>query len=130
MYMGNCDPNTEVVVGNITDDTLTTVTVTTKEFYFDIITGINIDVEEEDVFLRTLDGDTENFLVKHNKEAAACYCWYKQFEWDDCDCFNPCVSSPEDCGLNPSFIGCCGSSPFCSMGTANASGLCGNGGKE
>ncbi|MDA9029808.1 hypothetical protein N9H59_01725 [Flavobacteriaceae bacterium] len=130
MYMGNCDPNTEVVVGNITDDTLTTVTVTTKEFYFDIITGINIDVEEEDVFLRTLDGDTENFLVKHNKEAAACYCWYKQFSWDDCDCFNPCISDPEDCSMSMNFIGCCGSTPFCNSGSPNASGLCGNGGKE
>ena len=128
MYMGNCDPNTEVVVGNITGDTLSTVTVTTKEFYFDVITGINIDVEEEDVFLRTLDGDTENFIVKHNK-AAACNCYYESFG-SNCNCNSPCISDPGDCAWSPEFIDCCGAMPFCSSGSSSASGACGTGGKQ
>jgi hypothetical protein len=130
MYMGNCDPNTEVVVGNITDDTLTTVTVTTKEFYFDVITGVNIDVEEEDVFLRTLDGDTENFLVKHNA-ASECYCYYLNDRGASCDCFNPCISSPEECdSYSSAFVGCCATTPWCSGGSSFAGNMCGQGGKK
>lgn len=128
MYMGNCDPNTEVVVGNITGDTLSTVTVTTKEFYFDVITGINIDVEEEDVFLRTLDGDTENFIVKHNK-AGACNCYYESFG-SNCNCNSPCISDPGDCAWSPEFIDCCSAMPFCSSGSSYVSGTCGTGGKQ
>ena len=129
-YMGNCDPNTEVVVGNITGDTLSTVTVTTKEFYFDVITGINIDVEEEDVFLRTLDGDTENFIVKHNEEQIRCSCWFKYDEGMDCFCDSPCIYDPGQCMQSPTLIDCCGFRPFCSNGSSFSSGTCGAGGKK
>jgi hypothetical protein len=128
--MGNCDPNTEVVVGNITDETLSTVTVTTKEFYFDVITGINLDVEDEDVFLRTLDSDTENLIVKHNRAGAGCTCYYKQFSWDSCNCNSPCISDPGECSYSSTFIACCGDQPFCSYGGSSAVSSCGSGGKQ
>ena len=91
----------------------------------------SIDVEEVDYYFRTDSSETPTqSVIHHNKEVIGCGCYYKQLEWVNCNCTNPCVYAMGECDDSRGFIDCCGSAPRCEGGTFNA-GSCGDGaGKE
>jgi len=121
----------EVVVGNISGDTLNTLTVSSVGFLFEGLIGYNVDVEEEDVFLRPFLGDGGDFIIKHNRRGMdlGCQCYYEE-GFSNCNCNDPCISDPEECPSMGGFIDCCGSEPFCSYGSAFVGGECGTMGKQ
>jgi hypothetical protein len=126
-FIKNLKPNDEVVIGNTTDNTLTTSIVSGVEYYFDVFNGVNIDVEEEDVFLRPLVSDDNYFIIKHNI-APSCQCYSANFSGGNCICSNPCPFNPDECGdFDENFIDCCSSPPNCFSGdNAYETGVCSN----
>ena len=114
----------EVVVGSINNNILTTKIIQSSEYFFDVVDGFTIDVEEEDVYLRPLDGVTADYVIKHNKQT--CRCWYKDPEFADCVCEEPCISNPDECeSFDPTFVDCCQVQPVCFGGTSYAGLFCG-----
>jgi hypothetical protein len=114
----------EVVVGSINSNILTTKIIQSNEYFFDVVDGFTIDVEEEDVYLRPLDGTATDYVIKHNKQT--CRCWYKEVDYVDCVCNEPCISPPDECESgNPMFIDCCQSEPDCFGGGSYAGTFCG-----
>ena len=111
-FIKNLKPNDEVVIGNTTDNTLTTSIVSGVEYYFDVFNGVNIDVEEEDVFLRPLVSDDNYFIIKHNA-ASSCHCYSATNNPGNCYCNNPCVYDMSECGYDYYHIDCCSSQPSC-----------------
>ena len=124
--LSNCFVNDEIFVGNVNTNVLDTLTITNVEYYFDVFNGINIDVEDEDVFLRPLGDDNETFIIKHNfeprpveegpREPVAgkefCMCYYSDSQ--KCNCKDPCLYNAEECrDFRMNWIECCRTEPDC-----------------
>jgi hypothetical protein len=124
----------QVVFGSLSDDSLSTATVESISYQFKHLVGNSIDVEEEDVYL-VLDDQTNPtyYTIHHNNKGlpskGGCGCWYKEQEFYDCFCEEPCLYSEFECEWQPTFIECCGRQPNC-MGSTDrysfSSGFCGD----
>jgi hypothetical protein len=114
---GRLNVGSQVVFGSLSDDSLSTATVTSINYEFKYLVANSVDVEDKDVYL-VLDDQTNPmyYTIHHNAKglpSEKCSCWMKENEWDDCICEQPCIFNPEECEFSPFFIDCCQSAPNC-----------------
>lgn len=110
----NLSVGDEVVIGDTTVSSLTTSIVSDVVYLYVSKEGYNLDVEDTDVYLKPLNSNDNQYVVKHNKEIE-CFCWYvpEFIDPGSCRCKSPCIYDGFECGpyRGYNFIDCCSSQP-------------------